>query len=240
MFKLYSILIASYLVSCTTSKTTTMNTAANTLTTQERNAGWQLLFDGQTTSGWHNYGKSGVGKSWRVVDNTLYFDPTVKDGGDIVTNDEFENFHLKLEWKISPKGNSGIMFYVKEDPVKYKQTYHTGPEMQILDNAGHSDAAITKHRTGDLYDLIAVSKETVKPVGEWNAVEIRADRGKLDFYMNGEHVVNTTMWDEGWRRMLANSKFKEWPDFGTFKSGKIALQDHGDRVWFRNIKIRRL
>ena len=240
MFKLYSILIASYLVSCTTSKTTTMNTAANTLTTQERNAGWQLLFDGQTTSGWHNYGKSGVGKSWRVVDNTLYFDPTVKDGGDIVTNDEFENFHLKLEWKISPKGNSGIMFYVKEDPVKYKQTYHTGPEMQILDNAGHSDAAITKHRTGDLYDLIAVSKETVKPVGEWNAVEIRADRGKLDFYMNGEHVVNTAMWDEGWRRMLANSKFKEWPDFGTFKSGKIALQDHGDRVWFRNIKIRRL
>lgn len=240
MFKLYSILIASYLVSCTTSKTTTMNTAANTLTTQERNAGWQLLFDGQTTSGWHNYGKSGVGKSWRVVDNTLYFDPTVKDGGDIVTNDEFENFHLKLEWKISPKGNSGIMFYVKEDPAKYKQTYHTGPEMQILDNAGHSDAAITKHRTGDLYDLIAVSKETVKPVGEWNAVEIRADRGKLDFYMNGEHVVNTTMWDEGWRRMLANSKFKEWPDFGTFKSGKIALQDHGDRVWFRNIKIRRL
>lgn len=240
MFKLYAVVIATLYVSCSTPKNTTMNTAANILTTEERNSGWQLLFDGQTTNGWHNYGKPGVGRGWKVVDNTLYFDPTVKDGGDLVTNDEYENFHLKLEWKISPKGNSGLMFYVKEDPAKYKETYHTGPEMQILDNDGHSDAAIKTHRSGDLYDLIAVSKETVKPVGEWNAVEIRADRGKLDFYMNGEHVVNTTMWDDKWRTMLANSKFKEWPDFGKFKSGKIALQDHGDPVWFRNIKIRRL
>jgi hypothetical protein len=240
MLKVYTILLALIVVSCNTAKTNSMDAGANTLTAQERNAGWKLLFDGNSTTGWHNYGKQGVGSGWKVIDNTLYFDPSAKDGGDIVTNEEFDNFHLKLEWKISPKGNSGIMFYVKEDPDKYKQTYHTGPEMQILDNEGHSDAAIKTHRAGDLYDLIAVSKETVKPVGEWNAVEIKADRGKLDFYMNGEHVVNTTMWGEGWRTMLANSKFKEWSDFGTFKSGKIALQDHGDPVWFRNIMIRRL
>ncbi|MFN2440722.1 MAG: DUF1080 domain-containing protein, partial [Chitinophagaceae bacterium] len=116
----------------------------------------------------------------------------------------------------------------------------TGPEMQVLDNAGHPDAKITKHRAGDLYDLISVSKETVKPAGEWNTAEIIADKGNLRFRLNGEEVVNTTMWDDVWRTMLANSKFKDMPGFGTFKKGKIALQDHGDNVWYRNIKIRRL
>jgi hypothetical protein len=237
---IYLFISAAIFFACNSTKVTSMNTAANTLTTQEKNDGWQLLFDGKTTGAWHTYGKSGIGKGWKAEDNTLHIDPSVKDGGDIVTNEEFENFHLKLEWKIATKGNSGIMFYVKEDAAKYASTYFTGPEMQVLDNAGHADAAIPKHRAGDLYDLIAVSKETVKPVGEWNAAEIKADNGKLDFYMNGEHVVNTVMWNDAWRNMIANSKFKQWPDFGTFKQGKIALQDHGDHVWFRNIRIKKL
>ncbi|MFN2457431.1 MAG: DUF1080 domain-containing protein [Chitinophagaceae bacterium] len=240
MYKIYALVVVATFIGCSTAKNTSMNTETNILTEEERRDGWQLLFDGQTPNGWHSYGKSGIGRGWKAVDNTLYLDPAEKDGGDIVTNDEFENFHLKLEWKISPKGNSGIMFNVKEDPAKYQSTYHTGPEMQILDNAGHSDAVISKHSAGDLYDLIAVSKKTVKPAGEWNAVEIRLNRGKLDFYMNGEHVINTTMWTDDWRRMVTNSKFKEWPDFSTYRQGKIALQDHGDKVWFRNIKIRRI
>jgi len=231
--------------SCNTSKITSMDASPNTLSKKEKNTGWQLLFDGQTTTGWHTYGKKSIGKAWKVVDGALYFDAAAKknnpgEGGDIVTDEEFDNFHLQLDWKISPQGNSGIMIYVNEDPVKYSQPYFTGPEMQVLDNAGHADAKIYKHKAGDLYDLIASSKEAAKPVGEWNHVEIIANKSKLDFYLNGENIVSTVMWDDNWRNMIAASKFKAWPDFGTFKKGKIDLQDHGDDVWFRNIKIKRL
>lgn len=244
----YGLLAATVLGSCATSKTTTMadnSTTANVLTNQEKRDGWQLLFDGTTTTGWHTYGKTGIGKAWKAEDGTLRLDAASKkdwqtaEGGDIVTDKEYENFDLRLEWKIAPNGNSGIMFYVKEEP-QYQYPWQTGPEIQVLDNDGHPDAKIARHRAGDLYDLIAVSKETVKPVGEWNSVRIVSNKGKLDGYLNGEHVLNTTMWDDAWRQMIAGSKFKDMPGFGKFQSGKISLQDHGDNVWFRNIKIKTL
>lgn len=206
---------------------------------EEKKDGWQSLFDGKTTNGWHKYGGGAMGSGWQVVDGMLHYDPSVKSGGDIASDDEFENFHLKLEWKISQNGNSGIIFYVHEDP-KYKWAWETGPEMQVLDNNGHPDAKYKTHRAGDLYDLISCSKETVKPYGEWNEVEIKCLNGKLDFYLNGENVISTTLWDDSWKKMVANSKFKTMPDFGTYKKGRIALQDHGDKVWYRNIRIKRL
>jgi hypothetical protein len=233
------------LVACHPAKPTSMNnTAANTLSDAEKRQGWELLFDGQSTAGWHTYGKPGsAGTAWKVSDGTLHLDAASKKtgatGGDIVTDGEYENFHLSLDWKIAPNGNSGVMFYVQEDPAKYGQTYHTGPEMQVLDNAGHPDAKIIKHRAGDLYDLIT-AKETVKGAGEWNHAEIVANKGKLQFFLNGEEVLSTTMWDDNWKTMIANSKFKDWPGFGAFQKGRIALQDHGDDVWYRNIRIRRL
>jgi hypothetical protein len=208
--------------------------------------GWKTLFDGKTTNGWHKYGGGPVGSAWKITDGTLYLDSTekengkIKDGGDIVTDEEFENFHLKLEWKISKGGNSGIIFCVHEDAAKYKNPYETGPEMQVLDNEGHKDGNIIKHRAGDLYDLISCRKETVRPVGEWNKVEIKLLNGKLDFFLNGENVVSTTMWDDNWNKMVANSKFKTMPGFATFKSGRIDLQDHDCAVWYRNIMIKRL
>lgn len=247
MYKFYFIIFAAAIITgCTSAKITSMDTSQNILSPTEKNNGWQLLFDGKTTNGWHTYGKQTIGKAWKAEDGTLHLDAASKknystdEGGDIVTNEEFGNFDLKLEWKISKNGNSGIMFYVKEDATKYQQPYFTGPEMQVLDNSGHADAKIYKHKAGDLYDLIASSKEAEKPVGEWNQVEIIANKGKLDFYLNGEHTISTTMWDDNWRKMIAASKFKAWPDFGTFKKGRIDLQDHGDDVWYRNIKIKKL
>lgn len=245
MCKASVILFAVIIINgCRSTKVTSMD-SLNKLSKKEIKNGWQLLFDGQTTNGWHTYGKQAIGKAWKVEDGALHLDTLIKkraanEGGDIVTDEEFDNFDLKLEWKISKNGNSGIIFYVKEDAVKYKETYFTGPEMQVLDNDGHPDGKIYKHHTGDLYDLIASSKDASKPVGEWNQAEIIANNGKLDFYLNGEHIVSTTMWDENWRKMVAASKFKAWPDFGTFRKGRIDLQDHGNDVWYRNIKIKKL
>lgn len=218
----------------------------NELTDTQKAEGWQLLFDGNSTSGWHKYGGKPVGNAWKIANGELYLDTAskenwqIKDGGDIITDEEFENYHLKLEWKISPNGNSGIIFNIHEDTALYQWPWMTGPEMQVLDNNGHADSKITKHRAGDLYDLISCSQETVKPAGEWNKAEIKLDKGKLDFFLNGENVVSTTMWDDNWNKMVGGSKFKQWPGFGTYKKGKIGLQDHGDMVWYRNIMIRKL
>ena len=218
----------------------------NTLTSKEKTEGWQLLFNGKNTDGWHNYGKQNAGPEWKVEDGGLHLDASMpnKEGGDLVTNNEYGNFDLQLDWKISDKGNSGVLFYVNEDPAKYEETYFTGPEMQILDNGtptrlGQPDGKIYTHRAGDLYDLLP-SKEVAKPLGEWNHIEIKSLNGKLDFYMNGVRTLSTHMWDDNWKKMIAISKFKDMPGFGTFKKGEIALQDHGDDVWFRNIKIRKL
>lgn len=202
--------------------------------------GWKKLFDGKTKKGWHSYGKASAGEAWKIADGNLYVDPSIKEGGDLVTDEEYGNFDLKLEWKISKNGNSGILINIKEDAAKYNETYFTGPEIQVLDNDGHPDGKITKHRAGDLYDLVKSSSEPVKPVGEWNAVEIISNKGKLQIFVNGTNVVTTTMWDDNWKSMVAASKFKNWSDFGTFKQGKIALQDHGNAVWYRNIEIKKL
>lgn len=211
--------------------------------------GWQTLFDGSSTRAWHVYNQKNAGNFWQINNGVLFPDKAnekqykSEDIGDLVTNDEYGDFELELEWKISEKGNSGIIFYVREDK-KYEATYLTGPEMQILDNgtpirAGHADARLYTHRAGDLYDLLA-SKEAINPLGEWNRIVIKSKGGQLDFYMNGQHTLSTQLWDRYWSEMIAISKFKYMPDFGKFHTGRIALQYHGDEVWFRNIRIRRL
>lgn len=213
--------------------------AQNTLTAKEKKEGWTLLFDGTTTSGWRNFKSDKVKDRWKVSNGELYLDKTVKEGGDIITDKEYQDYELALEWKIDACGNSGIIFNVVEDE-KFENTYHTGPEMQVLDNTCHPDAKIIKHRAGDLYDLISCSRETVKAVGEWNQVRIVSNNAKMEFWLNGTKVVEFTMHTPEWDQMVANSKFKTMPAFGKARKGHIALQDHGDAVWFRNIKIREL
>ncbi|RYY55576.1 MAG: DUF1080 domain-containing protein [Chitinophagaceae bacterium] len=235
------------LVACSGPKATTTNQSANTnmAGSAADQDGFVPLFDGTSFKGWHKYGGGEVGKAWQVKDGSLVLDAAHKadwqaaDGGDIVTDEEFGNFHLKYEWKIDTGGNSGVIFYIHEDP-KYQYPWLTGPEMQVLDNERHSDAKIHKHRAGDLYDLIPCTKETVKPALEWNSAEIKSVNGRLDLYLNGVNVVSTNLWTPEWKALVAGSKFKGMADFGTYKSGRIGLQDHGNTVWFRNIKIKKL
>jgi hypothetical protein len=207
----------------------------------ENKKGWISLFDGKTTKGWHSYGKSVAGEAWKVEDGILHLDAGKNlSAGDIVTDESFDNFDLKLEWKISKNGNSGIIFFIQDEPKKYDYIWYTGPEMQILDNDGHSDGKIIKHRAGNLYDLVEGKEGVVKAVGEWNQVEIISNKGKLDLMLNGVTVVSTTVGDDNWRNLIAGSKFKTKPDFGKIFSGHIGLQDHGNEVWFRDIKIKKL
>ena len=215
----------------------------NQLTDAEKKDGWKLLFNGTSTAGWHTYNKNTFGPAWRIVDGTLFCDSTVKipkgEEGDICTEKEYENFDLKYSWKIAKNGNSGVMFLVQESK-KLDAPYLSGPEMQVLDNDGHPDGKIHKHRAGDLYDLIASSSEPVHAVGEWNDAEIKLDHGKLDLYLNGVNVVSTTLWDANWDALVKGSKFSQWPTFAKSKKGHIDLQDHNCDVWFRDLKIKTL
>lgn len=212
----------------------------NVLNSAEKQEGWELLFDGKKIDRFHNFNKTTVDSKWYVDDGAIHFDPEAKgEGGDLISNEQYENFELKLEWKISNCGNSGIFFNVVEDE-KYCCPYLTGPEMQVLDNTCHPDSRFVTHRAGDLYDMIETSMVTVKPAGEWNRVRIVSNNGEVEFWLNGYKVVEFTMHNEEWKQMIANSKFSQWEDFGLARSGHIGIQDHSDKVWFRNIKIRRL
>lgn len=215
----------------------------NQLSPQEKEDGWKLLFDGTTLNGWHTYNKKTVAYGWKVDGDALGLDASQKppkgEEGDICTSEVYENFDLRLQWKISKNGNSGIMFLVQES-AEYGAPYVTGPEMQVLDNEGHPDAKIHKHRAGDLYDLIASSSEPVHAAGEWNEAEIKLDHGKLSLYLNDVNIVNTTLWDSNWDALVKGSKFSSMKGFAHFKSGHIDLQDHGNDVWFRNIRIKKL
>jgi len=214
--------------------------------TQTNAQKWTSLFDGKTTKGWHSFGKTTAGEAWTVDNGTIVLDPAAKkagkEGGDLVTDESYNDFHLQLEWKIAKNGNSGIIFFVQDDPIKYKNTWHTGPEMQVLDNDGHPDGKIISHRAGDLYDLIVGKEGVVKPFDEWNKVDIISAKGKLDLILNDVTVVSTHLGDSGWKELIRRSKFAkgESPDFAKIFSGHLALQDHGDKVSFRNIRIQKL
>lgn len=232
------------LFSCHSGRQSTASSSFNTLSTAEKREGWQLLFDGTSKSGWHVFNNRTDGSAWKVEEGVLYLDPKAKGpkgegGGELTSDKSFGNFHLKLDWKIDINGNSGIMFLAQEDP-KYKYAYVTGPEMQIIDNNGHPDAKNIKHRAGDLYDLITAVPENAKPAGEWNSSEIILNNGDLTLIQNGAKVVTTTMWNDNWKQLLNQSKFKSMAEFAAAKEGHIVLQDHGDKVWFRNIKVKQL
>ena len=212
----------------------------NTLSEKEKAEGWTLLFDGKSLDQFKGFNTDNISPKWTADGDQIYFNPASEgDGGDIITKEIYKDFELNLEWKLSNCGNSGIFFNVVEDE-KYCCGWQTGPEMQILDNTCHPDTKYEKHRAGDLYDLIACEYVTVNPALEWNKVRIISKDQKVEFWLNGYKVVDFEMGNEEWNEMIAKSKFVDFPDFGQSDAGHIALQDHGDAVWFRNIKIKRL
>ncbi len=208
-------------------------------------SGWVSMIRGNALGDWHTYGKLQAGKAWDIEDSSIHLKPGIKngyqtaDGGDLVSNDNFSNFDLKLEWKIAKKANSGILIYVQEDPLKYKETWNTGPEMQVCDKDSNEDAHSYKHEAGDLYDLVASRIMSAKPAMEWNEVEIVSNHGQLDLYLNEVHIISTLMWSSAWKKLILESKFKEMPGFGVSETGHIALQDHGEEVWYRNIRVKK-
>lgn len=216
----------------------------NTLTQQEKQDGWQLLFDGNNLNGWHSYLEKAPGKDWKAEDGAVYLDKNensvYKDYADLTTDAEFENFDLKLEFKTDTCANSGVMFYVHESS-EYKNTWETGPEMQIDDVICGPDHLSKMNRMGTLYDLYPVDSEYVGASGKWYEFEIKADHGHLQLFEDGHKVINTYMWNQHWKDLIAAVKFKDMPGFGTFHKGHIAFQGtENGKIWFRNIRIKEL
>lgn len=210
---------------------------ADTLTTQEREQGFRLLFDGLTLDGWRGFGRDDIPGAWVVEDGAIHFtgEGAREDRGDIITVEQFGDFELRLEWKISAGGNSGIFFRVSETS---ERTYESGPEMQVLDDARHVDGQDPRTSAGSNYALHAPSSPTVRPAGEWNEVRILVDGVHVEHWVNGSKVLEYEIGSEEWERLVADSKFAAWPDYGRHAVGHIGLQDHGDPVWYRNIRLR--
>lgn len=217
-----------------------VKTLQNSLSSKEKTDGWVLLFDGESMEHWRGFNKETVPDAWTIEDNAIVL--TGEGGGDIITREEYENFELMLDWKISEAGNSGIFFNVAEDP-KFDYTWQTGPEVQIIDNERHPDAKQGKdnnRQAGTNYDLHPLTEPAVNPVGEYNTVRLVVNEGQVTHYLNGKKVVEYTLWSPEWESMVKGSKFADMENYGRYHSGHIALQDHGDKVWFKNIKIRPL
>ncbi len=196
--------------------------------------GWKSLFDGKTLNGWRGYKQQQVPAGWKVEDGVI---ARQSGGGDIVTNDEFGDFELALEWKISPGGNSGVFYRVIDGQG---EAWHMAPEYQILDNAGHSDGKNPLTSAGSCYALYAPVRDVTKPVGQWNETRIIAKGKHVEHWMNGTKLLEYEIGSPDWNAKVAASKFKVYPHFAEQPRGRIGLQDHGNLVWYRNIRIREL
>lgn len=212
----------------------------NALSKKEANSGWTLIFDGKTSNGWRGYTKTAFPeKGWEVAGGMLHC--MAKGGGDLIFDRKLTNFELLLSWKISEGGNSGIFIYGKE--VEGTPIYHSAPEYQLLDDERHPDAKAGKdgnHKSGSLYDMIPAVPQNANPAGQWNEAKIVSGNGNIEFWQNGVKVVEFRMGDDNWKKMCAESKFKNWPDFvnNPVKDGYFGLQDHGNEIWFKNIKLK--
>ena len=219
------------------------NQVHNQLLDVEKEQGWRLLFDGKTLEGWHLYNKpdSTAFSAWEVKDGLLFCNATDESRvfGDLVTDQVYENYELVFEWQMGLRGNGGVFINVQETP-EFSATYRTGPEYQLLEPS-HSDTQIPKKQAGSLWGVSPQTNPTAAyPVGQWNTSKIVQKDGKVEFYLNGQLTAQEDFNSSDWGRKLAQSNFKDNPDFGKVAKGKIALQNWYFEAWFRNMKIREL
>ena len=200
----------------------------------QQTGGWKPLFDGKTLNGWRGYKQQQVPDGWKVQDGAIV---RLTGGGDIVTADEFGDFELALEWKISEGGNSGVFYRALETT---EAIWHNAPEYQILDNTKHPDGKDPKTSAGSCYALYAPVRDVTKPVGQWNETRIIAKGRHVEHWMNGTKLLEYETGSPDWKTRVAASKFKVYPGFAEQSRGRIGLQDHGNVVWYRNIRIREL
>ena len=202
----------------------------NTLTADD---GFKSLFDGKSLENWRGYFNEKIGKGWKVVDDAIMFDGS--GGGDIATKNEYGNFILQFEWKVEEGANSGVLYRVS---LGDNAPYLSGPEYQILDDAKHRDGKNPKTSAGSLYALYQPAGKELMKVGEWNRGKIVLDGPRVEHWVNGKKVVSAEIGGEDWVAKVAKSKFASWKKFGKNSAGHIVLQDHGDKVWYRNIEIK--
>lgn len=250
-----AVIFASALISCSTKKDSTATDTQtdqasgtnNMLTAEEIAAGWQLLFDGESLDGWKRFNHDTIGPLWSVDDGKILCDGaglgegSGNMGGSLITTRAFGNFELVADFKLSPGGNSGILYHIVEDP-KYKYDYETGPEYQVLDDTGWKGGELKDAQlAGSFYDVFPASKsKNLNPAGEWNTARIIYNNGHVEHWLNGDKVVEFDEDSEAFRSRVEKSKWTAYPDWNKSKTGAIGLQDHGAPVYFRNIKIREL
>ncbi|HEV7366204.1 MAG TPA: DUF1080 domain-containing protein [Gemmatimonadales bacterium] len=202
------------------------------VTPETRDTGWKPLFDGKTTAGWRGYRSKTMPAGWQVIDGAL---TRVDSAGDIVTHDKYANFELELNWKVAEGGNSGIFYRVSED---FDYPWRTGLEMQVLDDARHPDGRSPLTSAGSLFGIYPAPRGVVRPAGEWNAVRIVVSGHHIEHWLNGVKMVEAELGSPDWEARVKQSKFATMPGYGRNDAGHIGLQDHGNRVAYRFIRIR--
>jgi Domain of Unknown Function (DUF1080) len=212
----------------------------NSLSAVEKKAGWKLLFDGKKMTGWRTY-KNKESNSWEVAEGVLHCRANEKDKtdkrGDIVTVNQYDNFELSIEWKMSKAGNSGILYHVTED---HDGAYLSGPEYQLIDDVGFPEKLEEWQKTGADYAMYSATSTPTKPIGEFNLTKIVVNNGHVVHWLNGVKVVEFEAWTADWNERKAKGKWKDVLGYGLSRKGHICLQDHGSEVWFKNIKIKKL
>lgn len=213
---------------------TTVSAQMPSLTADEKAAGWKLLFDGTSLAGWRSYKSETPPTGWRAVDGVLVRDGA---GGDLMTAEQYDNFELRFEWKVTQNGNSGIIYRIA---TTEQYPWQTGPEYQILHNQGHKDGKDPITSAASNYAVNPPSKDVTKPVGEWNEGRLVARGTHVEHWLNGVKVVEYEIGSADWEARVKASKFAKLANYGRITRGYIALQDHGDLVSYRNVKIRAL